>query len=95
MMMQYMLENKIGIALISEPNSVPRGNWLGDASGLVAIHWGVGETCALAGRGKGYVAIERGDYILVSTYCSPNVDKEELRKLLDEIECNIPINNRK
>lgn len=56
-----MLENKIGIALVSEPNCIPRGNWIGDASGLVAVYWGAGEICAVARRGKGYVAIERGE----------------------------------
>lgn len=39
LMMQYMRENKIGIALISELNGIPRGNWFGEAYGMAAIHW--------------------------------------------------------
>lgn len=58
LMTQYMHENKIGIALISEPNRIPGGNWIGDANGMVAIHWGIDEICALIGRGKEYVAVE-------------------------------------
>lgn len=95
LMLQYMRENKIGIALVSEPNRIPRGNWVGDASGLAPIYWGVGETFALVRRGKGYVAIENGNHVLVSTYCSPNVDKEDLKELLEDIENNILISNRR
>lgn len=91
LMLQYMYENKIQLALVSEPNRIPRGNWLGDAIGL-AVHWGIGETCALVRRGKRYVVIEIGEYIIISTYCSPNVNREKFKKLLDEIGRNIDDN---
>lgn len=96
LMQQYMYENKIQLALVSEPNRIPRGNWLGDATGLAAVHWGIGESCALVRRGTGYVAIEIGEHIIISTYCSPNVNREEFKELLDEIGRNIDDNrNRK
>lgn len=94
-MIQYMYENKIGIALISEPNRIPGGNWIGDANGMAAIHWSIDETCALIGQGKGYVAVESGGFILVSTYCSPNAEKEVFEKLLEDIENNMIIKKRK
>lgn len=39
LMIQYMRENKI--ALVSESNIIPGGNWLGEAHGKAAIHWGL------------------------------------------------------
>lgn len=86
MMTQYMYENKIEMALVSEPNVIPGGNWLGDATGLATVYWRMDETCTLVRRGKGYVAVEIGKFILISAYCSPNMDKEELEKMLEEIE---------
>lgn len=86
---QYMRENRIDMALISEPNAIPRGNWLGVSSGVAAIHWGRDESCALVERGRGYVAIESGGVILVSTYCSPNVGRATFEKLLEDIGNNI------
>lgn len=61
LMTQHMHESKIGIALVSEPNRIPGGNWVGEAYGSVAIHWGIGESCALVARGRGYVAVESED----------------------------------
>lgn len=87
-MMQYMRENKIGIALVSEPNVIPGGNWLGEARGAAAIYWEIDESGALVERGKGYVAVASEGYILISTYCSPNVGKREFVELLTEIEIN-------
>lgn len=87
---QYMRENKIGIALISEPNAIPRGNWLGESGGVAAIHWDRDEeSCALIERGRGYVAVERDGIILVRTYCSPNTGRVEFEKLLEELGDNI------
>lgn len=37
LMIHYMRENKIKVALISEPNSIPKGNWIGDDKKLTAI----------------------------------------------------------
>lgn len=42
LMLQYIKERKIEIALVSEPSRFPRGNWLGDVKGLAAVHWGGG-----------------------------------------------------
>lgn len=63
LMLQYMRENGMGFALISEPNRIPKGNWIGDVKGLAAIHWGGEEPCVLINRGEGYVAIESGVYV--------------------------------
>lgn len=38
---------------------------------------------------------DKRGYILVSTYCFPNVDKDELKKLLGEIEDNVLTNNNR
>lgn len=84
-MMQYIFEKNIGIALVSEPNKIPRGNWLGDAKGLAAVYWDKEEPYALVRRGEGYVMVECGEYQLMSVYCSPNVEKEVFLKLLEEI----------
>lgn len=84
-MLQYMRENGMELALISEPNRIPKGNWIGDAKGLAVIHWGTGEPCALIRRGEGYVAVESGGYMLVSAYCSPNVEKKVFVRLLEDI----------
>lgn len=59
------------------------------------MHWGIDETCALVRRGEGYVAVEWGEYLLVSTYCSPNVNRERLEKLLGEIENDVISSRRK
>lgn len=77
------------MALVTEPNKIPSGNWLGETCGVAAICWNKDEPCALAGRGKGYVAAERGNFILVSMYCSPNARKIEFEKLIEDIENNI------
>lgn len=95
LMMQYMRENKIGIALISELNGIPRGNWFGEAYGMAAIHWGIDEFCALVGRGRGYIAVESEESILVSTYCSPNIEKMAFERLLEDIENNIILKNKR
>lgn len=84
-MLQYMYEHKIGIALVSEPNRIPGGNWIGDAGGLAEVHWDKEEPCALVRRGEGYVSVECGEYILVSVYCSPNVEKKVFVKVLEDI----------
>lgn len=90
-----MRENKIGIALISELNGIPRGNWFGEAYGMAAIHWSIDESCALVGRGRGYVAVESEGSILVSTYCSPNIEKIALERLLEDIENNIILKTKR
>lgn len=88
LMLQYMYEKKAGIALISEPNKIPRGNWVEDTKGLAAVHWGREEPCALVRRGKGYVMIEWGEYKIISVYCSPNEKRDVFEKLLEDIgEC--------
>lgn len=89
LMLQYMRENKIGVALISEPNRIPGGNWFGEEYGLTAIHWGIDESCILAGRGKWYVAVESEGKILVSTYCLPNTGRVAFERLLEGIKNNI------
>lgn len=85
-MLQYMREGKVEVALVSEPNRVPGGNWLGDASGLAAVHWGTDEPCSLIERGWGYVFIEYKQHVLGSCYCSPNVDTNTFRRLLENVE---------
>lgn len=85
LMLQYMRESKMAVALVSEPNRIPRGNWLGDMSGLAAIHWETDEPCALIRRGPGYVLVKYKGYILRSCYCSPNVDTNVFKNLLGNI----------
>lgn len=38
LMVQYMLEGRMEVAFVSEPNRIPRGKWLGDAYGLAAVY---------------------------------------------------------
>lgn len=73
------------MALVSEPNRTPRGNWLGDMSGLAAIQWETDEPCALVGRGPGYVFTKYKGYILGSCYRSPNVSANSFKQLLGNI----------
>lgn len=96
LMYQYMHENKTGIALVSELTRIPGGNWIRDATGLVAIHWGTDESyaCALIGRGRGYVAVESKGIIFVSMYCSPNIGRIEFDKLLADVDNNVITRNR-
>lgn len=55
---------------------LPRGNWLGDGAGLVAI---IGESgpgalpLSLRERGRGFVAANWGEIVVVGLYASPKL----------------------
>lgn len=86
LIVQYMLESRMEVALVSEPNRIPRGNWLGDAYGLAAVYWSTDEPCSLSRRGSGYVFVKYKGYILGSCYFSPNANISDFRELLGNIE---------
>lgn len=55
---QYIREKSIGMALVSAPNKIPRGNWIGDSNGDAAVWWEASEKCTLVRRGQGFVLVK-------------------------------------
>ncbi|XP_060831153.1 uncharacterized protein LOC132915369 [Bombus pascuorum] len=79
------------LAVVAEPYCIPKAsNWIGDASGLIAITWPctAGISGSLVGRGPGFVAVQWMDIVVVGVYISPNCGIRAFGDFLDEMgEC--------
>lgn len=86
---QNVAEWCVGLAIIAEPYFVPnRPNWQGDETGSVAILDGGGPGSppfSVLEKGKGYVAVNWGEMVVVGIYYSPNRDLSGLERLLDKV----------
>lgn len=87
--LQSMVEWQIEMAVVAEPYFVPpRDNWVGDVDGLVVIVssgvTGIPPPVVVA-RGRGYVAVEWRETILIGVYFSPNRSLVEFETFLDGV----------
>ncbi|XP_032678533.1 uncharacterized protein LOC116847546 [Odontomachus brunneus] len=91
-MVQQANELGIGLCLISEPptarDTQQRHN---SGNGLASIlcwpdRMPNDRTGPLVKRGRNYVAVRVGDWLLVSCYASPNIVHGEYLEFLDELE---------
>ena len=76
LLVQSVAQWGIDIAVVAEPYFVPpRANWMGDVEGLVAIvspgTANVPPPTVIA-RGRGYVAVQWREFVLIGVYFSPN-----------------------
>ena len=97
LLMQTIAQDKIDVAIISEPYGVD-GNlrWLRSKDGKAAI--GITDKAKRIKRtikGNCYVGVEIGDAIIISVYVSPNGTERDLGNVLDDIERTIRRNQRK
>lgn len=78
---QYMSENSIDMALISEPRHIPEGNlWFGDSSGRAAITWcpnRLKDSCVLLHKDEGFVAVSLGEICFISCYVHAKCKKKK------------------
>lgn len=79
------------IGILSEPPA-RRGfaglGWLTSSSGLAAIVWQGSvwpRGCALVRQGRDFVAARAGQWIIVSCYVSPQVNRAYYLRFLDEL----------
>lgn len=90
LLIQYIKENSIDFCLVSEPVTIPSSPcWLGSLDKTAAVTWctdRVSLPCSLLSRGNGFVVLSRGDLIVVSCYCSPNVSLARFLSFLDDLE---------
>lgn len=88
---QYVLEQDIGLALISEPprGLVPNNNCFLSRDGLAAIVWRSegtrGGTCRMVSSGKCFVVANMKEIYLIACYISPNVDVTAFSNFLLDI----------
>lgn len=90
--MQHILEENIGLALISEPyQTTGNGFWITDNSGLAAIF--ISPNYNLEWKKiiqkDGYVIMKTQDAVLVSCYFSPNRPLEEFESFLLVLQLNV------
>lgn len=87
---QYMAENNIDIAFISEPRHIPKSNlWFSDFSGRAAITWFPGlmeESCVLMHRDQEFVAVRLDQICFISCYVSP---KCKIKRKCHRLRCRI------
>jgi len=89
LLLQFMRENQIAMAVISEPNSVPDDpGWVGSLDGKATITWrGTVRNmeCALVARGEGYCMVSWGDWYICAYYFSPNHANIEFMRWLNDL----------
>lgn len=89
LLVQTMAEWSIQMAVVSEPYYVPpRDNWAGDVTGTAAIVSAnsVGSPImTVLKRDSGYVAVQWGEFVVVSVYFSPNKTVAEFEEFLDRL----------
>lgn len=90
LLVQSLAQWQIQVAIVAEPYRVPsRGGWVGDDDGSVAI---VTRTAAGApplervSRGRGWVAGEVDETLIVAVYFSPNASLSRFERYLRELE---------
>ena len=89
LLVQSVAQWGIDMAVVAEPYFVPpRVNWMGDVEGSVAIvspgTANVPPPATIA-RGRGYVAVQWREFILIGVYFSPNKCLADFESFLGEV----------
>src|SRR5580765_385998 len=92
LLMQQVLEMRVGLCAISEPSYIPKtSGWMYSDNSLAAIYWNgdvLGHACRLVRRGMNFVAARVENVHVLSCYISPNVSIGEYEVFLDDLtEC--------
>lgn len=87
---QYILEKRIGIAVISEPYNIPgTTNWSSNTNNNVAIWWNY-EFCKSSGikyfSGEYTLAMSWQDFSIIACYFPPNLDSVAYGDFLNEMD---------
>lgn len=91
---QCMDERDVGLAVIAEPYTVPKGNplWAGAVDGSVAITWRRTEypvPCAPLEAGDGLVMVHWGGVLVVGIYLSPRLRVADVEERLEKVARSI------
>lgn len=93
LLLQGMVQYKIGIALLSEPYSVSQHeNWTGDLDGVAAICRNPREysgTMKILDKGKGYVVVKLKSKTLYSCYIFPNISIEDFEPFFRKLSASL------
>ena len=92
LLLQSMAEWDVDVAVACEPYYVPpHPNWIGDLEGNVAVlvRTATGPPLSMVERGSGYVVAERGEYVIIGAYFSPNRSLAEFEVFLDSIRAAV------
>jgi hypothetical protein len=86
-MLQSLVEQRIGLAVVAEPYSIPDASRrAGDLLGSDIILWtGVAgnPSCSIIEQGRDFVAVTWGDLAVVGVYVTPNISRVEYASFLD------------
>jgi len=87
---QFIKEEEIDFAMVTEPIHIPEKNWVNSKNKNSAIHWTPKVTERVKELFKDeFIAIEVKDIVLISCYISPRVNLREFSKILRKLEANI------
>lgn len=90
LLLQYEVEKRVGISIITEPNRVPDDStWVCSEDRLSAIHWNPRYTpgCGVMLEKRQHsISLGWNNFKIIATYISPNVDDDGFIEYLDELE---------
>jgi len=93
LLLQYMRENNISLAAVSEPSSVPDDpGWAASSDGLAAVTWRGSVRnleCVLVASGEGFCIVSWGEAFICSCYFSPNRTLEAFEDWLNALEVSL------
>lgn len=88
---QFMKEEKVDIAMVTEPVHIPDRNWICSKNKGAAIHWSTNVKLRIKEifKGEEFVATEVKDMVLISCYISPKASVKEFVEVLRRIDSNV------
>lgn len=90
LLVQYELENNIGIAVISEPYRVCSSlDWIGNTNNKIAIHWNpnyVQSSGIKKYEGEYALAVQWQKFCIIACYFPPNLNNDEYSDFLEELD---------
>lgn len=100
LMLQRMMEEDFGLAIVPEPYVVPMNHpqWYVNDAGTVALTWRKSEKplpCTPLEKGQHHVAVKWGDMVVIGVYMSPNMEAAEVDKALEELDRCVNFHSKK
>ncbi|XP_011258888.1 uncharacterized protein LOC105252923 [Camponotus floridanus] len=87
---QYVLENKIGVAVISEPYRVGFTlDWISNTNNNVAIHWNpnyIRSSGVKKYEGEYILAVQWQEFCIIACYFPPNCNNDDYSDFLEELD---------